>query len=255
MSNISNAVLIAGDLIDSSGGTAKREGGLQVLPFYIVCDESSSMEGASISAVNDGIVELFDEITSDPVIDAKVRVGIIAFNDTARVLFPLTQLKDVMQVPVCEARSTTSYSAVFRLLKTQIESDIAALKLEGSEVHRPIVFFMSDGEPDPENWRDDLDALVDPSFKYRPNIISFGVAGAEKAVIADVARWNSGGGKKFFFMADDGVSPGPAIKEIIRFIVQMMKNESSFAIEDGKTIGTVEPGGGGVTTFVIDSLN
>ena len=58
MSNISNSGLIAGDLIDSSGstssaGAAKPEGGLQVLPFYIVCDESSSMDGASIAAVND----------------------------------------------------------------------------------------------------------------------------------------------------------------------------------------------------------
>ena len=265
MSNISNSVLIAGDLIDSSGstssaGAAKPEGGLQVLPFYIVCDESSSMDGASIAAVNDGIVELFDEVTSDPFTDAKFRFGIIVFNDTASVLLPLTQLKDVMQVPVCVASGSTSYGSAFRLLKTQIESDIAALQLEGVSVPRPIVFFMSDGEPDPENWRDDLDALVDPSFKYRPNIISFGVAGAEKAVIADVARWNSGGGKKFFFMADDGVSPGPAIKEITHFIVTTIVtsaklNKPSFAIEDGKTIGTVEPGGGGVTTFVIDSLN
>jgi uncharacterized protein YegL len=59
-----------------------------ITPFYIVCDESSSMAGASIDAVNDGIVELFDEISADPIIDAKVRVGIIAFNDSARVLFP-----------------------------------------------------------------------------------------------------------------------------------------------------------------------
>ena len=44
------------------------------------------------------------------------------------------------------------------------------------------------------------------------------------------------------------------IKEIIRFIVQTMKNESSFQIEDGKTIGDAGTGGG-VTTFVIDSLN
>ena len=264
MSNISNSGLIAGDLIDSSGstssaGAAKPEGGLQVLPFYIVCDESSSMDGASIAAVNDGIVELFDEISSDPVIDQKARVGIIAFNDTARVLFPLTQLSDVVQIPICVASGSTSYGSAFRLLKTQIESDIAALQLEGVKNHRPAVFFMSDGAPNNENWLADLDALVDPSFVPRPNIISFGVAGAVKNVIADVARWNSGGGKKFFFMAEDVGSPGPAIKEIIKFIVQTIvtsakMNVPSFQIEDGKTIGDTGAGGG-VTTFVIDSLN
>ena len=153
MSNISNSVLTAADLIDLSGGTAKSEGGLQVLPFYIVCDESSSMDGASIAAVNDGIVELFDEISSDPVIDQKARVGIIAFNDTARVLFPLTQLSDVAQILVFVASGSSSYAAAFRLLKTQIESDVTMLRQEGVSVQRPIVFFISAGEPDPENWR------------------------------------------------------------------------------------------------------
>ena len=173
------------------------------------------MDGASIAAVNDGIVELFDEISSDPILDAKARVGIIAFNDMARVLFPLTQLSDVVQIPGCVASGSTSYGSAFRLLKTQIESDIAALQLEGVSVNRPWIFFMSNGEPDPENWRDDLDALVDPSFDFRPNIISFGVAGAEKAVIADVASWNSFYRTKFFFMADEGASPGLAIRKIL----------------------------------------
>jgi len=188
---------------------------MQVLPIYIVCDESSSMDGASISAVNDGIIELFDEITSDPFLDSKVRVGIIVFNDTASVLLPLTQLSDVAQIPVCVASGSTSYGSAFRLLKTQIESDIAALQLEGVENHLPVAFFMSDGEPTDEKWRDDLEALVDPSFKYRPNIVSFGVVGANMDIIAEVARWNSGGGKKFFFMADDVGSPGLAIREIL----------------------------------------
>ena len=268
MSNISNSVLIAGDLIDSSGstssaGAAKPEGGFQVLPFYIVCDESSSMDGASIAAVNDGIVELFDEISSDPVVDAKVRVGIIAFNDMARVLFPLTQLSDVAQIPICVASGSTSYAAAFRLLKTQIESDVTMLRQEGVSVHRPCVFFMSDGAPNNENWRAELDALADPSFAFSPNIVSFGVAGAVQAVIADVARWKSsgaGGGKKFFFMAGDVGSPGPAIKEIIKFIIQTIvasakSNKAAFEIKDGATIGDSGANGGGVTTFVIDSLN
>ena len=232
---------------------------MQVHPFYIVIDVGSSMDGTSISAVNDEIVELFDEITSDPVIDQKARVGIIAFNDMARVLFPLTQLSDVAQIPICVASGSSSYSAVFRLLKTRIESDITALQLEGFSVNRPWVFFMSDGAPNNENWRAELDALADPSFAFRPNIVSFGVAGAVKNVIADVARWNSGGGKKFFFMADDVGSPGPAIKEIIKFIVQTIVNSAKmnvprFQFEDGKTIGDTGAGGG-VTTFVIDSLN
>ena len=198
------------------------------------------MDGASIAAVNAGMVELFDEISSDPVVDAKTRVGIIAFNDTAKVLLPLTQLSDVVQIPGCVASGSSSYAAAFRLLKAQIESDVTMLRLEGVSVHRPCVFFMSGGVPNNENWRAELDALADPSFAFSPNIVSFGVAGAEEAVIADVARWYNGGrvgGKKLFFMAGDVGSPGPAIKEIIKCIIPsgpiQSRPSASFSIPSG----------------------
>ena len=257
---MSNSINLSGDLLDSTGGVGRSEGGLQVLPFYIVCDESSSMAGASIDAVNDGIVELFDEISADPIIDAKVRVGIVAFNDSARVLFPLTQLSDVTQIPVCVASGSTSYANVFRLLKTQLESDVASLQQQFN-VHRPCVFFMSDGAPNSnDNWRDALNKLVDPSFKFSPNIVSFGVEGADKSVIADVAHWGSKTGTKFFFLQQDAGSPGAAIKEIVNFIIQTIvasakSNKPTFQITNGATIGGNGAGAGGVTTFVIDALN
>ena len=252
---MSDSVKFSRELIKSG----KSEGGLTVLPLYIVCDESSSMAGASIQAVNDGIVELFDEINADPIVDARVRVGIVAFNDTARVLFPLTQLSDVTQIPVCVASGSTSYAAAFRLLKTQLETDVSSLRQQFN-VHRPCVFFMSDGAPNNENWRDELNKLVDANFKFSPNIVSFGVAGAEKTVIAEVAHWGSKTGTKFFFMAEDAGSPGAAIKEIIKFIIQTIvasakSNQAAFQITDGATIGGNGPSGGGVTTFVIDPLN
>ena len=148
-------------------------GGVTVFPLYFVCDESASMAGASIDAVNVGIVEFFDEISADPVLDERIRVGIIAFNDSARVLLPLTQLSDVTQIPVCVASGSTSYANVFRLLKTQLESDVASLQQQFN-VHRPCVFFMSDGATNSnDNWRDELSKLTDPTFKFSPNIVSF----------------------------------------------------------------------------------
>ena len=190
------------------------------------------MDGASITAVNDGIVELFDEIASDPFIDDRFPVEVIVFNATAKVLLPLTQLSDVAQIPICVASGSSSYAEAFRLLKTQIESDVTMLRQEGVSVHRPCVFFISAGMPNDENWRAELDALADPSFAFRPNIVSFGVAGADMAVIADVARWNSSGargGKKFFFMADGDGDLSPAIIELVRAMnYQLNHNETFF---------------------------
>jgi uncharacterized protein YegL len=202
-----------------AGGEA--EGGVAVLPFYVVCDESSSMIGESIEAVNAGIGELFRTIHGDPVVDAKARVGIITFNDQANVLLPLTQLSLITQSPGCVASGSTSYASVFNLLKKQIETDIPRLKSEGLRVHRPMVFFMSDGQPNAEDWQSPLAQLTDANFHFHPNIVSFGVAGAEPSVIKEVSTpLTVGAGKKqsFAFLAQDGVNPGSALREIMKFI-------------------------------------
>jgi uncharacterized protein YegL len=198
-----------------------NQGGIQVLPFYVVCDESSSMSGSSIDAVNSGIAELFREIYNNPAVDAKARVGIVTFNDTARVLLPLSRLSSITQTPGCVASGSTSYAAAFRLLKSQIETDVPQLKSDGFQVHRPMVFFISDGAPNQEDWRTPLAELTDHSFHLRPNIVSFGVSGAEASVIKEVSTPLTVGEnnkQSFAFLAEAGVNPGAALSEIMKFI-------------------------------------
>jgi uncharacterized protein YegL len=220
---------------------SSTDSGPAVLPFYVVCDESSSMSGSPIDAVNSGIAGLFRAIAGDPVVDEKARVGIVTFNDSARVLLPLTQLTHVTQVPGCVASGSTSYASVFRLLRSEIETDVARLKnVDNYRVHRPMIFFMSDGAPNPEDWRSPLGELVDPGFSFRPNIVTFGVSGADAAVIKEISTpLTVGGGKKdsFAFLAEAGVDPGPALKEIMRFITQTIvtsakQNQPEMAVPD-----------------------
>ena len=198
------------------------DSGPSVVPFYIVCDEGISMEGVGIVSVNQGITDIFRVIASDPIVDEKARVGIVAFSDSAKVVLPLTKLTDVSQVPGCVAGGTSSYASVFQLLKTEITRDVDRLREEGFGVRRPYVFFLSAGVPNAEVWRRSLRELVDPSFKWRPNIVSFGVAGANPAVIKEVATpFPVGGSKKqsFAFLADHGVSPREVMKELMKFQV------------------------------------
>jgi hypothetical protein len=53
-------------------------------------------------------------------------------------------------------------------------------------------------------------------FIFRPNIVSYGVSGADKDVLASISCWGRSK-KKFWFMSNDGVSPGPVMAEIIRY--------------------------------------
>ena len=209
-----------------------------VYPIYFVCDESASMAGASIEAVNDGIVELYKQIVCDPVFDERIRVGIFAFNDSARVLLPLTQLSNVIAMPVCVASGSTSYANVFKLLRNELEKDLDVLKQQ-FDVSRPLIFFFSYGTPNSnDNWRDELNKLIDPTFKFSPNIMSFGVQGADKSVIAEVAHWGSDAEAKFYLISENCANPAPALLEILKWACNMVARvEPALRITDGETIG------------------
>jgi uncharacterized protein YegL len=45
-------------------------------------------------------------------------------------------------------RGGTSYAAAFRMMRKQIEHDVVQLKGDNYSVHRPAMFFLSDGGPD-----------------------------------------------------------------------------------------------------------
>ncbi len=66
----------------------------QVLPIYFVGDESHSMAGDPIAAVNRGLIDLRDEVAKHPLIGKKVRFGIITFADTAQTRLELSELSE-----------------------------------------------------------------------------------------------------------------------------------------------------------------
>ena len=137
----------------------------QVLPMYFVGDESHSMAGEPISAVNQGLVDLRDEVAKHPLIGKKVRFGIITFADTAQTRLELSELSEELMLPPLAPRGRgTSYASAFEALRHTIPGDIALLKASGYQVHRPSVFFLSDGQPTEkeDRWRTRLDELKDP---------------------------------------------------------------------------------------------
>jgi uncharacterized protein YegL len=198
------------------------ETGAQVIPIYFVCDESYSAVGDATDFVNAEISELFRLIASDPIIDEKARVGIVFFAETASISLPLSKISEVHQVLGCVADGVSAYAPVFRLLKSQIEADVSQLQTEGFEVRRPFVFFITHGRPLDKNWRRELAKLVDSKFHYRPHILSFGLAGADPAVIKEVSTPLTVGGmtkESLAFLADDGATPSMALVEIFKFTI------------------------------------
>ena len=213
----------------------------QVLPMYFVGDESHSMAGAPIEAVNQGLLDLRDEVAKHPLIGKKVRFGIVTFADTAQTRLELSELTEELMLPTLSPRGRgTSYASAFEALRHAIPADVALLKAGGYQVHRPSVFFLSDGLPTEkeEKWRARLEELKDPGFKERPNILAFGVGEADPKVIQQLATT-----PRFAFMMLDGVSTAGAISEFAASMLNSMVSSAERLDRGERTIEFEKPDG------------
>jgi uncharacterized protein YegL len=213
----------------------------QVLPMYFVGDESHSMAGDPIAAVNQGLMDLRDEVAKHPLIGKKVRFGIITFADTAQTRLELSELTEDLILPVLAPRGRgTSYATALEALRQTIPGDVALLKTAGYQVHRPSVFFLSDGQPTEKDgrWHTRLAELTDPAFKQRPNILAFGVGDADAGVIRQIAS-----APRYAFMMTEGSSTAGAISEFAASMLNSMVSSAERLDRGEQTIEFEKPEG------------
>ncbi|MFC4029910.1 VWA domain-containing protein [Streptomyces polygonati] len=220
----------------------------QVLPFYLVCDESGSMSGGPIEAINKSLPDLHQEIGSNPVVADKTRFCLIGFSDQAEILLPLSDLSVVASMPALRATGGTNYGAAFRTLKSTIDADVAQLKSEGHQVYRPAVFFLSDGQAS-SNWHADYQDLVDPAWRSHPNILAFGFGQADESVIRQVATTKA-------FIADGTLGPAEALGEFAQSLIRSIVNSGtqSAANSQGGATLVMPDAVPGFTTITADPI-
>jgi uncharacterized protein YegL len=215
-----------------------------VLAFYVVVDVSLSMKAShAIDSANEILPKVADAIDKSPSLADIVRFGAMDFSDDARVVLRLGDLRDVHTLPTFAARGRTSYAAAFRLLRQEIEKDIAQLRSDNFKVYRPAVFFITDGEPtdDDAELRAAFDALTSPDFKGRPNILPFGVGEATKE---SLDRWvfpRAGGKPMRSYVAKDGVDPKAAIDKVAEALLGSVIASVASVSSAGESGGFIPP--------------
>ncbi|MFF0450092.1 VWA domain-containing protein [Streptomyces sp. NPDC004609] len=221
---------------------------MQILPFYMVCDESGSMSGPPIDAINAALPDLHQEISTNPTVADKTRFALIGFSDDATVLQSLVDLSELDSLPALAAGGVTSYGEAFRTLKKCVEADVADLKSQGHEVYRPVVFFLSDGVPTDGNWEQALQDLT--SSRYAPKIIAFGIGAADTATISQVANFRA------FMQQDSSVSPAAALREFAASLTRSIVRSASSMSADGSSGFSlaVDEQVTGFTTVALDKL-
>ncbi|WP_306205671.1 vWA domain-containing protein [Actinoplanes sp. RD1] len=120
--------------------------------MYLAVDISSSMAGDRIAAVEQAIARLSTELLSNPLLGERVRVGIVAFHETAEVVVPLSDLTELRRLPRIRARGVARYGPLFQLLARVLERDRRVLLAADNRVSSPFVFLITDGVPVDSGW-------------------------------------------------------------------------------------------------------
>jgi uncharacterized protein YegL len=200
-----------------------------LLPVYILADESISMRPYA-GELNDGLISLHETLRSEPMIAAKVRLSVLGFSDTVAVRMSLADLRSEASLPQLEVRGGTNYGEAFHDLFLRIPQDISVLKRDGYQVHRPAVFFLSDGQPTDRKWLNYHGQLTNKTTNgTAPNVIAFGVGSVEPKTILQVATQQD-----FAFVSIPGVNIGAAIA---KFFVAL----TASVVQSGRSLNSANP--------------
>ncbi|MCU7727005.1 VWA domain-containing protein [Actinoplanes sp. KI2] len=215
-----------------------------VLAFYVVVDVSQSMEySGAIHSANEILPKVADAIDGSPMLADIVRFGAMDFSDDAQVVLRLGDLRNVPMLPKFTVRGRTSYAAAFRLLRKEIERDLAQLRIDGFRVYRPAVFMITDGEPtdDDNELKAAYEELTDPEFKARPNILMFGVGAATKEALDPWVFPKAGKRAMRSYVAGAGADPKTAIAKAAEALLGSIVASASSVSEAGESGGFVPP--------------
>jgi uncharacterized protein YegL len=180
--------------------------------------------------LNTGLTALCEALRSQPMVASKVRLAILGFSGDVAVRLALSDLRETAELPELVIRGRTNYQAAFQELITRIPRDIAMLKGDGYLVHRPAVFFLSDGQPSSNNWQRPHESLIDRSTTpAAPNIIAFGVGSVRPETILKVATK-----EEFAFVSTPGADIGRAIT---KFFVAL----TASVVESGRSLTAGNP--------------
>jgi len=201
-----------------------------LLPVYVLADESFSMADYA-QDLNRGLASLHETLRAEPMIAAKMRLSILGFSDGVEVRLPLADLRDIEGIPRLRIRNNTNYQAVFEDLLTRIPHDVGMLKTSGYLVHRPAVFFLSDGQPnDDSDWLEPRERLTNKMITpAAPNIIAFGIGDVLAETILQVAT-----DEKFAFAAMPGTNIGNAIAKFFVALTQSI-------VQSGRSLTSPNP--------------
>lgn len=178
--------------------------GSDVLPCYVACDVSLSMTD-HMDELNQGLREFRGAVHADASIAERVLCSLVGFGGEPYAVHGLYLTGEVAELPAPGPCAGTNFGPVFTFLRGVIDEDVRLLAKHRVRVLRPMVFFLSDGQPtDPVTWPAAFTALTDPAWPLRPRVVTFGVGDADEDALGRIGTFRS-------YLGRDGVRMGTAL--------------------------------------------
>jgi len=121
------------------------------VPCILLLDVSSSMAGAPIAELNDGLRAFKDELTADSLASKRVEAAVVTFGQEVQTLCDFTTAEN-FQPPTLEPAGMTPMGRAVHHALDMLEDRKQTYKTNGIAYYRPWVFLITDGAPNDEGW-------------------------------------------------------------------------------------------------------
>lgn len=158
------------------------------LPVYLVIDTSASMAGPAMAAVNEGLKIFERVIRDDPQCRETVHASIIRFSSDASQLSPLTEAAQFV-APTLTPSGGTALSRGLAELRAAVARELKPKSGDYPGDYKPLVFLLTDGEPNPgDDWAGELTRLHESKGRRPGLLVVIGAGpGANRALLQQLA--------------------------------------------------------------------
>jgi len=161
----------------------------QKCPVVLLLDTSGSMVGAPIEELNKALIQIKEDILNDTMLSNRLELGIVAFDDDARVERPIDLISPDTDLPILNIGGVTNLVAGMNKAIELVTDRKNFYKSNGEQYYRPFIVLFTDGAPTntPEEI-DQLDQTIQTlSDEKRFIFLPFGVDGADMQLLAKIA--------------------------------------------------------------------
>jgi len=158
-------------------------------PCVLLLDTSSSMRGAPIKALHEGLCTFKTELMRDDLAMRRVEVAVVTFDSDVRVQQDFVTV-DRLDTPTLTAQGYTHMGSAIHQALDMLQARKEQYRTNGVAYYRPWVFMITDGEPQDEP--DDVVAraaqrLHEDEADKRVAFFAVGVENANMARLAEIA--------------------------------------------------------------------